>query len=281
MARALEEVIAQRVLGGPITVFVGLGTPASVLVETTKRILAAIGTPRVNVYVVDPIAYEDSSFSDALAIPSEDYLSIGWCELMRALAQRVVEEHRAAIEHDCDQLAKELDHENEDVSDLCHRLARIGLVRLGQLRAAWMLEKGSYLPHDPGIPLRLFSSLVLGVRLVERLSDRQANFVDEGLVEFSQDSRVARVMMCSGQGWMNYARIEAELRKRQEILRSQGKASSVALVGGVESSTDMATPSDIVVGTDPHDLVTGPEHLTIVSIAQLRADPELVREVVG
>ena len=49
-----EEIIAQRVLGGPITVFVGLGTPASVLVNTTKRILAAIGAPKANVYVVDP-----------------------------------------------------------------------------------------------------------------------------------------------------------------------------------------------------------------------------------
>ena len=121
---------------------------------------------------------------------------------MRALAQRVVKEHRAAIEHACDELAKELDYEDEDVSDLCRRLSELGLVRLGYLRAAWMLEGGSYLPHDPGIPLRLFSSLVLGVRLVERLSDRQANFVDEGLVEFSQDNRVARVMVCSGGGWM-------------------------------------------------------------------------------
>ena len=261
--------------------FVGLGTPASVLVETTKRILASIGTTKANVYVVDPIAHEDSSIADALGIPSEDYLCIGWSEFMRALAQRVVEEHRAAIEHDCDELGKELHHENEDVSELCRRLAEIGLVRLGQLRAAWMLEGGSYLPHDPGIPLHLFSSLVLGVRLVERLSDRQANFVDEGLVEFSQDDRVARVMVCSGGGWMSYARIETELRNRQELLRSLGKASSVALVGGVESSTDMATPSDIVAGTDPHDLVTGPDHLTIVNITQLRADTELVHEVVG
>ena len=276
-----EEVIAQRVLGGPVTLFVGLGTPASVLVETTKRVLAAIGTPRANVYVVDPIAHEDSSFADALEISSEDYLCIGWGELMRALAKRVVEEHRAAIEQDCDNLAKELDYENEDVSDLCHRLAELGLVGLGHLRATWLMEKGYYLPHAPGIPLRLFSSLISGVRLVERLSDLQANFVDDGLVEFSQDNRVVRVMVCSGLGWKSYGRIEAELKKRQELLRSHGKATSVALVGGVESSTDMATPSDIVAGTDPHDLVTGPEHLTIVSTAKLRSDPELVHEVVA
>ena len=38
-----EEVIARRSLSGPITIFVGLGTPAAVVVETTKRIQEAIG----------------------------------------------------------------------------------------------------------------------------------------------------------------------------------------------------------------------------------------------
>ena len=275
------QVITQKVLAGPVTVFVGLGTPASVLIDTTKRIHAAIDRPKANVFVVDPIAHGDSSLADALEIPQESYLCIGWGELMRALAQRVVKEHMAAMEHDCDELAKEPDYEDEDVSDLCRRLAEIGLVRLGQLRAAWMLEGGSYLPHDPGISLRLFSILIIGIRLVERLSNRQANFVDEGLVEFCQDNRVVRVMVCSGRGWMNYARIDAELRKRRDILRSQGKASSVALIGGIVPSTFVATPADIVTGTDRYDLVTGPEHFMIVNIDELRADPELVHQVVG
>ena len=275
-----EEVIAQRVLGGPITVFVGLGTPASVLIYTTRRILEAMDPSRPSVYVVDPIAHADSSFADALQIPSEDYICLGWTELMRALAHRVVEEHRVAIENFCDELVRELDYDNEDVSDLCRRLAAIGLVRLGQLRAAWMLAEGSYLSHDSGIPLRLFSSLVLGVRLVERLSDWQASFVDDGLVEFSRDSRVTRIIVCSGGGWMSYARIEIELRKRQRLLRNHGNISSVALVGGIESNTDVATPSDLVAGTNPYSLVTGSEHLMIIPITQLRAEPQLVHEVV-
>ena len=276
-----EQVIAQRVLGGPITVFVGLGSPASVLIDTTRRIRAAIGTSSANVYVVDPVAYEDSHFASALQIPLEHYLCIGWTEFMRALAHRVVNEHRAAIERQCDELTRELNYECEDVSDLCRRLAEMGLLRLGRLRAAWMLQEGSYLPHESGIALEQFSNLLLGVRIVERNSARQATFADEGLVEFSHESHVARIMVCSGRGLMNYARIEIELKKRQQVLRHRGMASSVALVGSVEASTNMATPSDIVAGTAPHDLVTGHEHLMIVSIAQLRAHPELVHEVVG
>ena len=274
-----RQVITQRVLAGPVTVFVGLGIPASVLVDTTKRILAAIdGNSRV--YVVDPIAYEDSSFASALGITSEAYLRMGWGDFMQALSRRVAAEHRAAIEQDCLALISENNYQDEDVADLCRRLTEIGLVRLGQLRAAWMLETSRYLPHEPGISLRLFSALVLGVRMVERLSDCQASFVEDGLVEFCQDTRITRALVCSGRGSMGYARIEAELSGRRKQLLNQGKAISVALVGGVDSARDIATPMNIVADAHPYDLVTGPTHLRIVNIANLRADATLISELI-
>ena len=273
------QVIAQKSLAGPVTVFIGLGTPASVLVETTKRIHTAIGG-QSNVFVVDPIAHQDSYFANSLNVPPEDYVRMGWCAFMRTLSRRIVVEHKATIEQDCYELIGENNYEKEDLSDLCRRLTDIGLLRLGRLRAAWMLEKGSYLPHDPGIPLRLFAALVLGVRLVEKLSDRLANFVGDGLVEFCKDHHVSRVMVCSGRGSMNYARMEAELSDRRDRLFHQGKSFAVALVGGLDSEVEIATPSDIIAETDPHDLVTGPAHLRIVSIARLRADPTLINEVI-
>ena len=259
--------------------FVGLGTPASVLIDTTKRIHTAIGG-QASVFVVDLIAHEDSYFANSLNVASEDYLRMGWGDFMRALSRRVATEHRAAIERDCYELIRDNNYEEEELSELCRRLTEVGLIRLGQLRAAWMLEKGSYLPHEPGIPLRLFTSLVLGVRMVEKLSGRQASFVGDGLVEFSQDNHVTRVMVCSGRGSMNYARMEAELSDRRERLLGQGKSFAVALVGGIDSDADIATPSDIIAESEPDDLVTGPAHLRIVSIAKLRADPTLISEVI-
>ena len=273
-----EQIIVQRVLAGPATVFVGLGSPASVLVDTTCRILAAIDG-RANVYVVDPIAYVDSPTARELNTPSEDYFCIGWGEFMGALTQRVLEEQRASIERECDELSRQLDQESENVTDISRRLAGMGLLRLGKLRANWMLNGGSYLPHEMGMPLRLFSSLILGVRVVERVSGHQASFGDDGIVEFSRGNNVTRVMVCSGGGWMTDARMETELRKRQQILQQRGTQSAVALVGGVEFSTSVAAPSDIVADSNPEDLVTGREHLRVFSIAQLRDDPELAYEV--
>lgn len=274
-----EQVIAQRALATPVTVFVGLGSPASVLVDTTKRILAAFGG-QSSVYIVDPTAYEDSYFAKELKIAPEGYLRMGWGEFMRELSQRVAVEQGAAIERDCRELIKQYNYEDDDVTDICRRMAEIGIIRLGQLRAAWMLEDGWYLPHEPGIPLRLFSSLVLGVQMVERLSARNATFTDEGLVEFSRDTHVTRVMVCSGRGSMGHAQIRAKLSERREQFLGQSMSYSTALVSGVESGVDIAAPSNIIAENDRYDLVTGPSHLRIVSFAELRDDPTLFYEVI-
>ena len=180
-------VVAERILSGPTTVFVGLGSPASVLVETSERILKAIGQFGVGFYVVDPLAYEESKFASALGIPQGNYLRMGWGEFMRALAERVIEEQRAAVERECHELAKELGIATGGVAEMCRRLAEVGLLGLGQLRAAWMLHSGSYLPHELGDRLRQFSNLVLAVRMVEDVSGLEAQFGCDGIVEFSND----------------------------------------------------------------------------------------------
>jgi len=80
-----EEVVARRVLGGPVTVFVGLGSPAAVLVETTRRILAALEVG-ARVYVVDPLERERSAFFAALDLDPRVYVRLGWSEFMHRLA---------------------------------------------------------------------------------------------------------------------------------------------------------------------------------------------------
>lgn len=275
-----EQVVAQRVLSGSTTVFVGLGSPAAVLVATMNHILEVIGKTQASVYVVDLLAHEDSCFASALKIAAKDYLRMGWGDFMRALAERVVKEYCAAVENDCSVLVTKLGIQKEDVSDICRRLAAIGLLGLGQLRAAWMLKSGSYLPHRQGDSIHLLSDLVLAVRLLERESGRQARFGRDGLVEFSHGNYATRVMVCSGGGWMSYAQVAAELSRRREILQREGREPSAALVSAVRPGYDIATPSDIAVDSDPNDLVTGPAQLRIVGIDELRDDPGRVLEVI-
>ena len=275
-----EEVVAQRVLAGPTVVFVGLGSPISVLLETTKRIATSIGGSHDSVYVVDPSAPEDSGFASALGVAPDHYCRMGWNDFMRALADRVLEEHRADIQRDCEAIVRAPDIEAEDVTDLCLRLTEVGLPALGQLRAAWMLHSSPYLPHQQGASLHAFCNIVLAIRTVERVSGHQARFGEDGLVEFSQDGYVTRALVCFGGGWMTKARFEAELSKRREAMRRLGKPPSFGLIGGVEIGPDVATPSDITGDTNPQDVVTGPTTLQTISITELRSDPSVVQQVI-
>lgn len=69
-----EEVIARRVLSGPMTVFVGLGSPAAVLTATTRRIMDSLGTDAI-VYVVDPGDPKRSGFFSALEVSAQRYVA--------------------------------------------------------------------------------------------------------------------------------------------------------------------------------------------------------------
>ena len=274
-----EEVVARRVLSGPVTVFVGLGSPADILTDTTKRILGSLGSGQANIILVDPSPHGESHFAGELNLPREDYVCMGWGDFMRMLSSRVVEEQRAAIERACNELGREPNIEQEDVSNLSRRLAALGLLGLGQLRAAWMSDDAPYVRHERSI-LKPLSNLFLGVRMLERLSGYRADFAEDGLVEFSRESHVARVMVCSGGGWMTDARMKSRLRNRQQESRRKGKPWSTALVVGVEGRADTSAPTNIIADTNPHDLIEGPDQLIVVGITQLRNDPELVHEVI-
>ena len=274
------EIVAQRVLSGPTVVFVGLGTPASVLIETTRRIREAIGDSRMGVFVVDPLPYQKSKFARALRICQEDYFPVGWGEFMRTLAERVVKAQRADIEQTCKDLAMKLSLVLENIDDLCNRLTNIGLIGLGRLRAAWMLENDPYLPNIQGELLRQFSNLLLSIRMMEEVSGREALFSCDGIVEFAHGFYSTRILVCSGGGWRSEALVRTELSRRYPDMQRSSRAPSVALVAGVEFAPEVATPSNIVVDTNENDVVTGPTSLRMIRDTELRKNPAIVCEVI-
>ncbi len=71
-----EAIIATRVLAAPVVVFAGLGTPVSVLVESTKLLRSALpGT--TSLYQADPGEREDSRFAAELEIGPANYIQLG------------------------------------------------------------------------------------------------------------------------------------------------------------------------------------------------------------
>lgn len=164
-----EEVIAQRVVSGSITVFVGLGSPSAVLIESTKRLIRAVGN-RTTVYVVDPAPVASSKFFNALELDSATYLQLGWIEFLDTLANRVLAANRAELEGECAAMIDDNDWDDEDVSGVCERLYALGLLRIGRLRAQWLLRKTSYAPHSREREvLQMLADLVIAIALLARL----------------------------------------------------------------------------------------------------------------
>ena len=210
-------------LSGPVVVFVGLGSPAAVLLETTERISSAIGSAVDRVFVVGPSDHDDSRFATALGISTESYIRMGWTEFMRELSLRVVEGQRAAIRRSCDEHSAGIDVDAADIDGLCDRLVRVGLPGLGILRSAWMLDSGQYLAQQEGNSLRAFSFLLSGIIIVEKETGLRAEFREDGIVEFSQGDYSTPAIVCSGGGGMTLARVEAELGVRYQHLTSKNR----------------------------------------------------------
>lgn len=270
-----EEVVAQRILGGSVTVFVGLGSPARVLVETTRGILETLGTG-ASVFVVDPVDRADSEFFAELGLPDEAYIQIGWTAFMEQLGGRLVKEHRAALERTCTEMSKQNEWDEEGVGATCDRLCLLGLVRLGRLRATWLLRDEPYAPH-PGAPEseRLLADLIIGIAMLERLTERTARFDEDGSVEMETDQRAPiPVLLCSGGGSLRWARLEGEVRFLREKVSGHRRPPRGALVAGVVGGrVPVAPPPDISGQRAANDLVSGADdEFAIVTVDELRLD---------
>jgi hypothetical protein len=120
-----EELITQRVMTAPYSVFVGFGSPAGVLVASLKRIRES--NVNSTAYVIGRGTAEQSPFLALLGLPAGNYRQSTWQEFMEALSARVVKDHKARLIAACEEVRTENGWEAEDVSNLCQRIAAASL----------------------------------------------------------------------------------------------------------------------------------------------------------
>jgi hypothetical protein len=277
-----ERVVAERVLSAPVTVFVGLGSAIGVLEESALRILDVLhGVAKV--YQVDTSTISESSLFKKLGLPTEAYLQMSWCEFMDILANRVVQEHRANLEQACVDQIKEHDWDNEDIHNLCHRITQDGLIKLGQIRARWTLNTASYLPQR-SVLTKWIADLLIVVGFIERQSGSQAVFRADGIIEFRRDnSIVGMVIAAHGQGYLRWAALEMRIKQSQQYSDYGNYEIVRAIISGVQGieSTDVAPPENIVWQGEPDSLIPVPKRLKMYNMDQVRAEPDLITELLS
>ncbi|WP_157581714.1 hypothetical protein [Phycicoccus sp. Soil803] len=275
-----EDVVARRTMSCPVVVFAGLGSPAAVLTETVGRIRGELLPGQHHVFVVDPSA--TTKFESALNLDAAAHIQTGWSSFMELLGARVAAELLHLLRAAGHDLCKDngWDPHDDEFDHLCTRLASVGLVGLGQLRARWLLSQEAYSPDDDH-RRRLLADLLLGVALLEREASQTAHFTEDGLVEFlNADGDVTAVVaLASGSGTLRWSALEARLPTATER-RSVRAQPNLVLVSGVvgPAAPSAGPPADLIVGEADNDIVNGWFTPPVVDIDGIRADYSAISE---
>ena len=277
------QVVTTRVLAAPVVVFAGIGSPARVLIESAK-LIRAVPPVTTKLFQIDPADRAVSKSFQELALDPGDYIQCGWVHFMEELSERLANEQVVELEQAIGCKVQEEERlQPEDIADLLACLRNLGLVKLGKLRAHWLLYQKPYYPvslNGNG----LLADLLLALAMMARVSGAAVIIVENGLVEFQRDGRVVvAYVVASGCGHRGRAAVEAAVEYRRAQYRSRPVPPRGVLVGGTSDPwpTQVTSPTDVARGeSSDDDIVTGPMALPLIHISELRSDPSRIDQVV-
>lgn len=279
-----ESIIATNVLATPVVAFAGLGTPVAVLLSSTERIRGAL-PGSTTIFQVDVAERSESRFFAALNIEESAYIRSGWCAFMDALSQRLAVEHIARI---ADAAAAKVSNDGlqpENLSSLLNGLQQFGVVKLGQLRAHWLLHEKAYCP-SAAYPEALVADLLLAIALLSRESGAEAVLEEHGVVLFVRHGRIsAAYFVVSGAGHRGRPTLEALMRERQKRYRRAGlvRPSGVIVAGSSDPWQSMAAitpPADVIRGTELTTDIVAPDFLPMTHVSEIRSDVSRITSMV-
>lgn len=274
-----ETVIAHRVLTAPVIVFVGLGAPAAVLTESLRRIRNTVPNG-VKVFQVDPVPLDHSAFAETLQLEEGRYIQLGWCAFMKELSAWLASVQTGELRDKADALANCEGWDGEDMESFSTSLSAQGLVELGSLRAAWLLDSSPYLPRNEA-HTELVADLALALMLVARRTSTTWRPRAAGLIEFRDGDRVAGTLaFASGQHSRRWLSLEAAVAQYADRWRHDNPT-AVIVSGYVGSDQPAPTPPpSILEEENPDSIIARPRHPRLVSADALRAEPTRIQEMV-
>lgn len=271
-----ESVVAARLASSPVVVFAGLGSPAAVLTDAVARIRNLV-PDALTAYLADPS--ETSEFATALQLPAENHIHAGWCDFMRMLAERMALRSRTEMRKACESLISGNGWADgaSVVERMCDAYQLGGLLTLGRVRAAWLLSDRSYEP-DHESQRDLIADLLLGVGLITR-DTTSVSLQPDGIAVLTPDTGAPRrVMAVSGRGTRRWSQLDPVLGS---LAANSSTAPELVITSGFQGPrlSEFAPPYDIVTEPQPDDIRAGVPFPRVLSVDDLRTDPELVLEV--
>lgn len=254
-----EEVVAARVMTCPVVAFAGLGTPASVLIHTARKVR---GAARGHVYHVDPNPYGSSVFDAELGIDEDHFIEAGWSDFMKQVGELVTEEHRRVLDTELNALADQYDladHHRDTSIAICQALIATGLVQTGRLRSVWFLDDSKYLPHDETRP-RWLAVLIASLGAICAHYDLTVEFQSDGSIRLWKASTLkAVVLLAHGRADHNWTSFDARIKRRLGQWSTSLRYPQAILSAGIEGAPlPNIVPADIVDSPSDDSIIEGP-----------------------
>lgn len=256
-----EAMTATGALCAPFTVFAGLGSPAAVLTDTVGR-LAGLGS---TYFLADPVP--GGKFESALKHHLSAVIQMGWVELMTKLSVRVSAAHAKDMEMAARARAQQVEIPFDGAESLFAPMERMGIVKLGELRSAWLLHASRFCPRHGEAQAAQLSDLALALGSAAETLNAELEHCEGGEIRMRlRDSERTIVVQCvHAMGIHNLASVRSRLEARttQAIGRTETR---FVLAAGLVPEVGHALPDDLVAGEDdPHDLVSGPDAVPVIN----------------
>lgn len=276
-----ESMAAQVLLVSPVVTFAGLGSPAAVLLETTKRIRDRLGA--MVTYQVDPSPAADNEFFQALALPADAFVQLGWNEFMSLLGKRVVVEQIDALRNACAAEAQIEGFAVTNVDLVVERLGENGLVDLGMRRAAWLFLDECYTPSS-SLNVLLLSHLIIAASAIVQAIGAEDIVIRSEVVEFRATSGTSLgcAMLASGRGVRGWSAMEAEVAIRRASLPRYDPQPLFAIVAGATGLplSEVVAPLNIVTEPrSPNDIVDRESAFVLINGHEVSRNPDMLLSV--
>jgi hypothetical protein len=257
-----EVAIADSILMAPVVVFVGLGSEARVLSQTTAR-LASNPNSKLLCYWVDPC--DPGDFYNSLG-GNAIHIRMTWPEFTSALGSRIREDVVGRII--CHAISR-LDSFGVTATDLpmCREaLLQVPFHELGRRRSAWLLRDNPY-SIETQLDSELLGELMAAAWVITEALGAQKMTIDrDGLLQIeTQSGNRIPLRMASSAGLRSWSAVATRLlRERGEW---PGQAFRAVLLSHQDIHPDLA-PVDLVRDGDPVDLIRGADQLIAIGTTE-------------
>jgi hypothetical protein len=268
-----EAIAASRVMAVGAVLLVGLGTPATVLVETA--LLIKDRAADIQLFLAGRRTRDRSAYAGKLGIDDDHYIKASWVDLMRLLSNRIAADHGAELATVCDSLVASNNWTNLNHRSVSAMIVQLGLLGVGRLRAAWLLRDRPYWPVRDATPTAMFGDLILALAAIKRDTSSTLRLLEFGLVELERaDGARATVLIASGMGTARWSSMADVLESRRRGVGFGSFVPRLAVVSGTTGTMEGSIlPLDVISITE--DLIDPGPITRVVHADELHNDPTL------